>query len=75
MLVSITIEVLGRLRKISFDNFGISPKGIDNIKISASFDMDSISLGSAPISLANFSTADFPREFAILTLYPAFDIF
>ena len=57
--------------KIFFDNFGITPKGIDSIKTSASFDMDSISLGSAPISLANFSTPAFPFELAMLTLYPA----
>jgi len=50
------------------DNFGIAPKGIESINISASFDIDSISRGSAPISSANFYTDDLPLEFATTTL-------
>ena len=68
MLLSTIIEDFGRLINISFDNLGIAPNGIDNIKISASFDIESISLASAPISSANFSTDDLPLELATLTL-------
>lgn len=52
--MSTTIADLGRFWKISFDNFGMAPKGIDIIKTSASFEMESKSLGSAPISSENF---------------------
>jgi len=54
LLVSIITDLGGRLRKISLDNFGIAPNGIESINTSASFDINSISRGSAPISSANF---------------------
>ena len=44
---------------------------MERIKISASFDISSKFLGSAPISSANFDTPSFPLEFYTLTLYPA----
>ena len=65
------IDVLGRFWKISLDNLGMAPKGIESINISASFYINSISRDSAPISSANFWTVDFPLELAMATLYPA----